>query len=178
MLFLGIMAGCQKTEKAAPLTTTCITLEEYDNLNDIDKKTEWFLNNGKNVCPEILFYRELNKHLVSGLTTVEPTVDGKSLPKTWKEVSSLTSGIFYEKYVTFDIDTTTKDIKDLILVDKFDANKFCYSVPLFNAIAAIEKLKDDSVIEFMYAKVDNKLKIVIKVGSHFYDYSEEPPFHG
>lgn len=181
------MIGCKKEEPVMNndveqdlLKTdgknSCIGLKEYDKLNDVPKKADWLKKNGMNVCTDTLDLRVREDHEILPGSFLSRS--GQTLQKTWKELDSITTKFtVYEKYVSFKIHPTTKEIEDIMLVDQFTDTIPCYSLALFRSIA--KEHGNGITLEFINAVVGLKKTIVINVlngskAAAYYDYSDEP----
>lgn len=191
-LFLSLaMIGCKdKKEEEKPTENTveeiqmpkqkdheCLTLDEYNTLPTIEEKADWLRKYGKAVCDNILFEAAQENHTIkTGEFTPSPN---GSLKKDWKEIKSKTSQYsVYERYLSFEIDSANKIIKDIKIVPTFSDKVPCYSLALFRAIA--KKNNDNNIsFEFIFAGVKAGETIIIKVTDmngkvSYFDYSDEP----
>lgn len=190
--FLSLaMMGCKDKKNEEPVENTpqeelqapqqkdheCLTLEQYDALPTLEEKAEWLRKYGKAVCDDILFEASKKTHTI-GTGEFKPAPSG-SLKKSWNDIESKTSKFsVYDRYLSFDLDTTNKVIKDIKIVSTFDNKVPCYSLALFRAIAKENNYKNIT-FEFIYADVKAGETIIIKVTDMngkdlYFDYSDEP----
>ena len=188
-LFTVVIIGCNdkqammtiaeehENDLAAEDSVTCIGFEEYDQLNDTAKKAEWLRLKGADICPDILYSRVENDHLIKNYR-LNSARGAAPLKKSWKDIDTMTSQLSaYQKYVGFDIDPVTKEVKDVKLIDKFTNATPCYSVALFRSLA--KRYGDHITFEFAVGTVNSKETVIINVidGNKvisYYDYSDEP----
>ena len=156
----------------------CIDMSGYDkiNPNDINKKAQWLVKYGKSVCPTILNSRAIAEHIIRPTVSVEPIDINLSLIKTWREIKkTIGTNTFYDVYIGFEIDANSDEILDLKTINLFTTSEVCYSITLFTSIVDFQKLNDDSKFSFEYANVNGERKIIIRVDTLIYDYSQNPP---
>jgi len=169
-----VMISCNDTKKAGKAVArkeACKNLDEYDKF-DREAKAKWLHDNGRSVCEDILYERTLVEHRIKNPSTVEPA-SGKPFKIMWKDLKALTSELYYEVYIGFNIDTKSKDIKNLILMPEFNSDRICFSPTLFNAVAKKEAFKDDTMIEFINAKSEKTEKVVMVTDSNLYENVEQ-----
>jgi hypothetical protein len=180
------MIGCKKDKPVSidngveqdqmKTKNMCIDFTDYDKLNEASERAKWLKQNGKDICPDTIDLRVRKDHEILPESFLARS--NKTLQKTWKELDSMTNKFaVYEKYVSFKINPTTKEIEDVMLVDEFTNAVPCYSLALLRSIA--KEHGSAITLEFINAVVGLKKTIVINVlngnkAASYYDYSDEP----
>jgi len=188
MLSLFVLAACNKPCPECPkcpdpttagrTSTTisspgCLTFDEYNNEDTVEKKAEWLRKYGRAVCD---LYSIVEKSHTIKNATVEETPE-RELTLTWKTIADTIGSYDYEKYVAFNLDSKG-NIISIKLIPQFVYDAPCYSIPLLRGIKQARSLSDTDKVAFKGAKVGLGPKlsstIIIKVKGISYDYSDEP----
>ena len=149
----------------------CISLRDYEILNDTEEKAAWLRLNGDKVCQVILYDAIEKDHKIDAVVTTSTTT--RPFKITWDDMSRFVGNGMYNAYIGFEIDANN-NITNLKLIPKFTINEPCYSIPLIRYLAFKYNLRGNENLEFLNIITPFREKIAIKVNSVYYDYSDEP----
>ncbi|TDP61017.1 hypothetical protein [Flavobacterium dankookense] len=152
----------------------CLTLKKYNQQTSLEDKAQWLRDYGKAVCEDTLHAAILKDHSVRASDVTFST--GVPFKIKWEDLDAFLDQNFYNAYVSFDIYKT--NITGIKLIPTFTTSYPCYSVPFFKVIAAENKLKPTSEIEFKFGKIATNDRVIVIVnndmGTAYYDYSNDP----
>lgn len=189
MVLLAIAACKKKDQTAGPDTskadqetvdTKCITLKEYNTLNDLSSRVAWLKKKGDLVCKDTLEKAVLKIHEVKGAVNNQKGI----YDTTWKKLKGIIKDHKYDAYLSVEVDTVNEKIISLRMVPNYGDEKYCFSTALIRSLAKIHGKQDNNAkFQFSLAKIDDKSKraaetvVVIQVNGtpFYYDYSTEPP---
>lgn len=195
LFLLLVMIGCKDKEETptgdskTPSGNTakldagdeqeCLGLAKYKKLSEDSEKADWLKNYGKAVCIDTLYKSVIETHQIINTgfnVTSNKTfkIKGEDLKKLIDKYSA------YEKYVSFKIDPTSKEIIDIDIVSDFSHATASYSLPLFRSILR-KNAGYDITFEFMRATISSSTNetIIFKVldgadPAVYFDFSDEP----
>ncbi len=153
----------------------CIGLEDYYQLTTVKDKADWLVENGENVCENILKEEIINTHSINSADIDNPHPLCYTIE--WGTLQEVIEGNFYNVYLGFDFDSNL-DVEDIKLIPEFMDTTPCYSIPFLQTIA--NELAVDDFVEFRRAELDKVSVLVVitkdKNGTAlgYYDASSSP----
>ena len=191
VVFLFGFVGCKKTDDKQEIVEKVVAKTQL--LDDCNQSAAILLKaTGTFFCEEPnkeLYYLTFTKQHVINTQTYNDMVEAfygtNILPETeinWSQIDSLLSDHCYLKYLSFNFDANDISNNDITLklVDDFDCNNPCYSIPFLRSIIAKNKL-DEKTTKFYFSKAKNskgRPTVIFKVNNNafygFYDMTEIP----
>ncbi len=170
------------------------TCSQFKVVIDLDKMIEsdiadWLKKNGRFICFDDTHGFIEEAHKIKQQTTINQ-IEQSNLIYTSYSLKAIKDKIL-AKGANFDFDryfcylTLTRNENQIVfdLLNDYDSNRNCYSIPCLRSIVLKNNFSDDTLFEFAEAIIDGNTTIIFRVktnsplsieGYDYYDYSDEP----
>ncbi|GLB50050.1 hypothetical protein [Neptunitalea lumnitzerae] len=167
----------------------CISnMTAYNQLKTIPERAKYLRDNANNFCDyQTLKDFAYDTHQVD-TTDYSISIDTNvaTISHTWTEIQTVLNGAtYFDKYILIDLQNNTLDLASITL---FDSNKYCFSIPLLDAIYENHG-EEDEEFEFNFKKViitrpdETTFETVIltvnqgEFSTFIFDFTYEPSIH-
>lgn len=170
------------------------TCSQFKVVIDLEKMIEsdiadWLKRNGRFICfnetHKIIedAHKIKDQNVIDVIERSSPAYTEFSLGQIKQKIVEKGGNFDFDRYYCYLTFTNSQGRIDFDLLNDFDSDKNCYSIPLLRGIVLKNNFNDATIFEFAETQVNTKTTIIIRVlidsssipiKYDYYDYSDEP----